>query len=108
MRRLADFSIRGKLLSMSVLSSGMALLLACVAFLAYELVTFRHSMVQTLGTQAEMLGYNITAPLLFNDADAAGSILEALRANDHILAAGIFDRDGRLFARYPHRGQGQP
>jgi signal transduction histidine kinase len=105
-RTFSDLSIRQKLMTVSVLSSGLALLLACAAFLAYELVTFRQSMVRTLGTQAEMLSYNGTSPLLFNDADAAVNLLGALRADAHILSAGILNAEGQVFALYSQPGRG--
>jgi len=104
MRTFSDLSIREKLTAVSVLSSGLALVLACAAFLAYELFTFRQTMVRGLGTQAEMLGYNSISPLLFTDSDAALSLLGSLRADGHILSAGIVTSAGQLFASYARAG----
>jgi signal transduction histidine kinase len=105
MRSFHDLSIREKLIWMTVLSSGLALLLACAAFLAHERITFRSAMVQRLSILAEVLGYNATSAILFNDAESATSTLAALRANPHVRSAGVYDREGRLFASYRRAGE---
>ena len=93
-------SIRARLTTMSALSSSCALLLACLGFLAYEIVTFRRSLVDDLTSDAHMLAFSVTAPLLFDDPRAALSSLEALRAKPRILAATLVGKGGRRFAAY--------
>jgi signal transduction histidine kinase/DNA-binding response OmpR family regulator len=85
---------------MNMLVSSVALLLACTAFLAYDRVTFRESKVLNLSTQAQIIGSNSISALLFNDPQSAGNTLSALKAAPHILSAGIYSADGRLFASY--------
>jgi PAS domain S-box-containing protein len=98
--RLPRKTIGSRLLAMSALSSSLALLLACAAFLGYELVTFRNSLVADLTGDANAIAYNVTAPLLFDDPKAAAASLEALRAKPAIRSAVLRDRDGRVFATY--------
>jgi hypothetical protein len=43
---LNNGSIKRKLMTIIMLTCGVALLLACVTFAAYEVVTFRHAMVR--------------------------------------------------------------
>lgn len=93
-------SIRTQLMLMSALCSACALLLACAAFLAYEFVTFRRSMVDDLTTDARMLAVVLTAPLLSDDPRAATSSLEVLRAKPRILSATLTTRAGTPFAAY--------
>jgi len=51
--------------------------------------------------RGSILATNSTASLAFaNDADAR-ELLSALRADPHIVAAALYDRNGRLFATYP-------
>lgn len=95
-----DISIKRKLLVIMMLTSSIALLLACVAFVTYEVVLFRRTMVRDLSTVAGILGINSTAALTFNDQRSAEETLTALRAEPHILSAGLYTRDGRVFARY--------
>lgn len=47
---LKDTPIRRKLMTMVLLTSGVVLSLTCAAFIAYELLTFRQSMVRNVST----------------------------------------------------------
>jgi signal transduction histidine kinase/CheY-like chemotaxis protein len=93
-------SLKRKLTLINVVSAAAALLLACAAFATYELVTFRGSMVRSLSTQAQIVGSNAASAILFGDPDAAAVTLGALRAEHHVVWAGIYFPDGRPFASY--------
>ena len=90
-----------------MLVSGSALLIACVAFVTYDLVTFRQAMVYNLSIQAQMAGSNSVSPLLFNDRQAAENTLSALTAAHNVISAGIYTLDGRPFATYWRDVHGQ-
>ncbi|HXN50919.1 MAG TPA: ATP-binding protein [Candidatus Acidoferrum sp.] len=107
MPRVANYSITKKLTRMNMLVSGAALLIACAAFVAYDLVTFRQAMVYNLSIQAQMAGSNSVSPLLFNDPQAAENTLSALKAAPNVLSAGIYALDGRPFATYWRNAHGQ-
>jgi signal transduction histidine kinase/CheY-like chemotaxis protein len=107
MFRVPSYSITAKLTRMNMLVSGAALLIACVAFVAYDRVTFREAMVHNLSIQAQMAGSNSVSPLLFNDPQAAENTLSALKAAPDVVSAGIYTRDGRPFATYWRDGSGQ-
>src|SRR3989441_7134688 len=100
MRAFRDLSIRRKLTLIIMLTSSVALLLACAAFVSYDLYTFRQAKVHDLATLAEIIGSNSTAALTFGDSNSAQEILGALSANQHIAAACIYMGDGRVFAKY--------
>jgi PAS domain S-box-containing protein len=97
---LRRHSIRRRLTAMSALSSSVALLLACFAFLGYELITFRASLVDDLSADAKVLAFGLTAPLLFEDPQAATASLEALRAKPRIRFAILTGKNGKTFATY--------
>ncbi len=101
MPKAKDHSVSRKLTWMNMLVSGTALLLACLAFIAYDMVTFREAMVRNLSTQAQIVGSNTVSALLFNDPQSAENTLSALKAAPDILSAAIYTPDGRLFASYP-------
>src|ERR1051325_1074423 len=103
--RFQDLSIRLKLTWVSVLSSGLALLLAATAFVTYELITFRDAMVRELSTQAEIVGFNSAAAIVFGDQKSAAQTLAALRSVPQVLAAGIRTDKGELFATYQRADQ---
>ncbi len=102
-----DYSITKKLTRMNMLVTGSALLIACVTFVAYDLLTFRQSMVHNLSIQAQMAGSNSVSPLLFNDQQAAESTLSALTAAPNVGSAGIYTLGGRPFAMYWRDGKSQ-
>ncbi len=86
---------------MLVLISGLVLLLTSAAFVGYEYWSFRQTMRSTLSVRGRILATNSTASLAFaNDADAR-ELLSALKADPHIVAAALYDQNGRLFAAYP-------
>jgi len=100
MLMLRNLSIAAKLTAMNMLVSGTALVIACLAFIAYDVFSFRQSMVHNLSIQAQMAGSNSISPLLFNDTKAAENTLSALKAARSIVSAGIYTPDGSPFATY--------
>jgi signal transduction histidine kinase/DNA-binding response OmpR family regulator len=99
-----DHTISRRLTLMNMLTSGAALVLACVAFIAYDMVTFRDATVRNLSTQAQIIGANTASALLFNDPQSAEATLSALKASPNIVSAAIYSADGRLFATYSSKG----
>lgn len=90
-------------MAMMLLTSGAALALACLGFSAYELVTYRRGMLEQLSTIARLVANNSTAVLAFDDNQGAEEILAALKAEPHIVAAALYDEEGRIFSAYPER-----
>src|SRR5437016_13094586 len=97
---LRDVSLKRKLMVIIMLTSSVALLLACAAFVTYERVEFRHDMVDDLTVKAELFAGQSTAALSFKDPKAATEILHKLVAQKHIATACIYGSDGRVFAKY--------
>src|SRR2546427_13299984 len=100
-------SISRKLTWMNMLVSGTALLLACAAFIAFDMITFRQAMLRNLSTQAQIIGSNSVSALLFNDPQSAENTLLALKAASNILSAQIYTAEGRAFASYSPDGSGE-
>src|SRR5437773_76814 len=98
---LRDRPIKRKLMTVILLTSGVVLLLACGTFLAYDLLTFRQTMVRNLSNLAQVIGANSTAALAFENQDDATEVLSAVAAERHIVAASLYDNTGTLFAKYP-------
>ena len=100
MPRFQDISIKRKLTAIIMIASTVALLLVSAGFVTYELVTFRQTMTRDLSTLAEIIGNQSTAALTYEDQKVAKEILAALSAKKHIVAAALYDKDGRLLASY--------
>jgi len=94
-------SIRGKLMTMNLLTSGVVLLITTAAFFAYDVFTFRQAIVRQLNTLGEAIAANSTAALAFDNPEDARVVLSAFKADPHIVAAALYDNSGKLFAAYP-------
>lgn len=104
MIRLADLPIQRKLTLSIVLTCAAALLLACGAFVAYDVANFRNEMIERVGGLAGVVGHNTTASLEFNDPQSAADTLSSLRSESNIVAAFVHDRTGAVFATYRRDG----
>ncbi|HEX3989427.1 MAG TPA: ATP-binding protein [Verrucomicrobiae bacterium] len=88
-------------MTVNLLTSGAVLLLTCLAFFAYEVLTFRQATVEKLSTLGKIIAANSTASLAFDNSSDANETLAALKAEPHIVAAGLYDANGKLFSQYP-------
>src|ERR1700680_3462078 len=93
--------IRRTLMRMIFISSGAVLAVTMTAFCGYELLTFRQTSVEQLQILSQAIASNSTASLAFDNADDAAVVLEAFKADPHIVAAALYDARGRAFAMYP-------
>ncbi|HLJ29536.1 MAG TPA: response regulator [Candidatus Angelobacter sp.] len=110
MRKTAstDTPISKKLNKIIMITTASALLLASGAFAVYEILAVRQVMVVETAELADIIGSNSTAALSFNDAAAAGELLNSLRSQTHVTAARIYTRDGTPFATYVRNGGTAP
>jgi len=102
-----NHSISRRLTLMNMLVSGAALIMACTAFVAYDMVTFQKTMVRNVSTQAQIIGSNAVSALVFNDSQSAENTLSALKASPDILSAVIYTPEARPFASYSRDSGGQ-
>ena len=79
------------------------MLITTAAFIAYEYVTFRQLMVRNVKILGEAIAANSTAALAFDNPDDAREVLAAFKAQPHVVAARLYQRDGQLIASYPDR-----
>src|SRR5260370_9788135 len=98
-------SITKRLTRMNILVSGAALLIACGAFVTYDWITSRETMVHNLSIQAQIAGSNSVSALLFNDSQSAENTLSALKAAPNIVSASIYTAEGRAFSFYSADGK---
>jgi C4-dicarboxylate-specific signal transduction histidine kinase len=100
MLSLGNLSIRRKQMLIIMLTSSVALLLACAAFVAYDTITFREQLVKKESTVADVVGKTVPAAIDFNDPKTAEESLGVLRAEPSITSACIYDGAGKVFATY--------
>ncbi|MEP6824784.1 MAG: ATP-binding protein, partial [Ramlibacter sp.] len=110
MSLLQGRSIRQKLNLILVVTTVLALLLAGIALVLFDLRSQARTIENDLTTQADIIGLASASALAFDDAKVAGENLTILRANPGIAAAVLYDKAGALFASFrpPERGATEP
>src|SRR5258708_25879226 len=101
MTSFKDLSIKSKMTAIIMLTSGITLLLACAAFVGYEMFSFRQSLVSELSTLAEITGKNCVGPMNFETPERRHRVLANLSGASQIIAAST-SQDRKAWARAPH------
>ena len=99
-----NLPIKHKLTIMTMLSCGVALLLVAVAFVSYELIVFRTTLVNELTSTARSIAYLTSVALTFQDPKEAEEVLSSLRADPRVRGGAVFDAAGKVFAVYRRAG----
>lgn len=102
MAAFQNYSIRHKLMGISLLASIGALLLAGTAFMTYDYLDYRSSLVRRLSSLEEIISLNTASAVVFNDSTSAAKTLASLKARSSIMDAGIYTPAGKIFAAF-HR-----
>jgi two-component system, sensor histidine kinase and response regulator len=104
MKNLREIPLGHKLVLAMMVTSSVALLVACSFFFWYDIAKFRADRSQDLISVTEIIGANSAAALTYNDPRSAELTLNALQSEKHILAANVYDSHGRLFVTYRRAG----
>jgi hypothetical protein len=102
------YSIRKKLMLVLLLTSGSALLMSAIGFVASDWYSLQTSTVERLRAEAGIIGDNSVAAITFDDPDSAQRTLSTLEAEAAIVSAALFLEDGSLFASYKRDGNSLP
>jgi len=95
-----NLSIRNKLTLTLMGISSLGVLTACLMFYVLVMSHYRQEYRNDAQSLAKIIGFNCTAALSFQVPDDAEKVLKALANRSSIIAAHIYDADGRLFAGY--------
>jgi methyl-accepting chemotaxis protein len=99
-----NMSIGRKLMILMMVASSVALLLVCAVLLGYDVATSKQDTTEHLSALVQIIADNSKAALSFGDQAAAGEVLATLKAEPHITAACIYDKQGKPFASYNPKG----
>jgi len=95
-----DVPIKRKLISVIMLTSSIVLLVTCLAFVTYDLITFRREMIRNLATLAQVVAANSAGAVAFIDESEAREKLGSLKAKGNIVAGALYDKAGKLFVTF--------
>jgi PAS domain S-box-containing protein len=104
MIRFGNLSIRGKLITISMLTSVVALLFSVMTSFIGVYFVSRTTTQERISSLARVIGTNCVAALAFDDPEAARETLKALTAEPQIASAAVYKPDGALFAEYNAAG----
>src|SRR5689334_11313977 len=93
-----NYSIRQKLMAMSLWAASGALVLACGAFMLNDYIAYRGILVTNISTLGEIISLNAASSVVFNDSGSATKTLASLKGRPGIRAAGIYTPNGQTFA----------
>jgi two-component system sensor histidine kinase/response regulator len=99
-RPIREISLRQRLLLLTMLTSGIGVLLGCLGFLAYDMHVAREHKEEDLHSAADLIGTNSTAALAFDDATSGSELLGALSTRSQIRLGILYRSDGSFFASY--------
>lgn len=77
---------------------------ACLILVIYDGVTSESALDRRAATSAAITGLNASAPIEFNDSDAATEILNHFSAEPHVTQAYIFTANRSVLAKYTRVG----
>jgi signal transduction histidine kinase/DNA-binding response OmpR family regulator len=92
--------IKLKLMLIIMTTSLVVLLIASASFILHERVRMKGDIIRDLTLMASLIADRSTAALVFHDDKVATETLLALRINHSIVAASIYDENGKIFAQY--------
>jgi signal transduction histidine kinase/ActR/RegA family two-component response regulator len=102
----ATAPLRSKLSAIALMTTGVGLLVTTVLFFAGEVVAIRSASLRELRILSEAIASNSTAALAFENPEDARGVLDAFRADPHIVAAALYKPDGQMFVSYSGRADG--
>lgn len=104
---MATISLKRKFLLSALLTTAVALVVACSAMVVFNLRDYREGVENDVATQALLISRAVTPALQFHDPSSAQMYLELLRHQPDITEAAIFNEKGQLFADYQRNDDGK-
>src|SRR5438132_12012830 len=93
-------TLKRKLISLIMLTSSVALLVAFAFMIGSDYLAFRSGMVRDLRTLAAVVSTNGSSALDFDDEEFAAKTLAALAATPNMSSASIYTKEGKVLASY--------
>jgi CheY-like chemotaxis protein/HPt (histidine-containing phosphotransfer) domain-containing protein len=95
-----DPTISSKLTAVLVLTAFTGFVVALIAILSYELLTHQRHTQQRLTRLATTMALHTKVALAMGDRAAATEMLDALRLDEDVVAARVYDATGQVLATY--------
>ncbi|MDQ5977064.1 MAG: hypothetical protein QG602_36 [Verrucomicrobiota bacterium] len=100
MSRVVLDSVQARLARLILIAVLLAMVVTVATVALFEVTTFRPRVLDNAKIQADLIAEIIVPALEFNDPETAGKLLSVLRHESMVEAAGVYQTDGTLLARY--------
>src|SRR5712671_5252689 len=97
---LNQFSIRQRLLLLTMLTSGIGVLLGCAGYLIYDFREIRRQKLEELQSMADFVSTHAAMVLASDDVAGAVKLLDVLHTRPHVRMGVIYGSGGAVFASY--------
>jgi two-component system, sensor histidine kinase len=101
-------SVRGKLMTVILVTTAAALVFAGIAMMVRDLTVYRHDWNNEIDAEARITALATAPALAFDDHNLAMRNLAALRANPAIQTAALYRPNGTLYASYTRPAESAP
>jgi PAS domain S-box-containing protein len=98
-------SVRGKLMQVVLITTVIALCVAGISMLTFELNRYRKSWISDLSTESAILSVSLAPALAFDDHDTAVRDLDALKLRPRVQAAALYTSGGAIFGSFERGGR---
>jgi signal transduction histidine kinase len=105
MRPFKDQPISRKTLTLGVVPTVCALMVALIASLISTLVLARQNLIADVESQATIVASNVSAGLAFADKRVVDDVVLAIRARSNIDMVCVYDTAGRIFSSFQRAGR---
>ncbi len=100
MKPFQDLPIQRKMLVMTLTICGAVQVVAISLLILFQILNFRANFQRDTATLSTIIANNSTAALAFDDRNAAGEILNSLKAKPVVLSASLVNSAGVTVAHY--------
>lgn len=104
MKKIRNMTIKNKLTVIMVITGAAAVLLSCVIFIVSSFFLIRSGHLKINNVLAEVTGRNCQTALMFNVPEDAEKVLSTLQADNTIVFACVYTKEGEPFAVYRAKG----
>lgn len=100
-----NLSVKYKIILIMMVACVITLIVSCVTFAAYNILSIRKFMVNETSTLADFIATNSTDAIILNDREIGEKVLSTLEAKKQVEFASIHNNDGELIALYRRKGR---
>ncbi|HEX4052725.1 MAG TPA: response regulator [Tepidisphaeraceae bacterium] len=97
-------SLRGKLIVLGMISTSVAMLIACTIFLLYDYRQMKNRTIDDWKTMARIAAEDEMVPVSFENPDDASATLRALGVQPELQSAAVYNAAGQMMAQYKRTG----